>query len=115
MKSKKSSGQLLTGRLIRRSRIHTADWTNAALYAGMVQWAGIAGDNKYYEWLKARAEENSWSYKEPDEPRGRYHADDYCVGQTYIELYRKYKDIKMIEPVRAHLDHILKDPATGQS
>ncbi len=92
---------------------HSADWTNAALYAGMVQWAGIAGNELYFEWLKGKAEENSWSYKKPDDPRGRYHADDYCVGQTYIELYRKYKDIKMIEPVRAHLDNILKDPATG--
>ncbi|MBK8882415.1 MAG: glycoside hydrolase family 88 protein [Bacteroidales bacterium] len=92
---------------------HTADWTNAALYAGMVQWAGIAGDDTYYEWLKGKAELNAWSDKKPDTPLGRYHADDYCVGQTYIELYRKYKDIKMIEPVRAHLDSILQDPATG--
>ncbi len=29
-----------------------ADWTNAALYAGMVEWAGIAGNDSYYEWLK---------------------------------------------------------------
>jgi len=90
-----------------------ADWTNAALYAGMIQWAGISGNDLYFEWLKSKAEENSWSYKKPDDPRGRYHADDYCVGQTYIELYRKYKEIKMIEPVKAHLDNILKDPATG--
>jgi unsaturated rhamnogalacturonyl hydrolase len=92
---------------------HTADWTNAALYAGMVQWAAIAGEDTYYNWLKGKAEQNSWSYKEPEEPLGRYHADDYCVGQTYIELYRKYGDKKMIEPVRAHLDHIMKDPAKG--
>jgi unsaturated rhamnogalacturonyl hydrolase len=90
-----------------------ADWTNAALYVGMVQWAGIAGNDKYFKWLLARAEENSWSYNPPDEPLDRYHADDYCVGQTYIELYRKYKDVKMIDPVRAHLDNILKDPAKG--
>jgi rhamnogalacturonyl hydrolase YesR len=92
---------------------HTADWTNAALYAGMVQWAGIAGDDTYYEWLKGKAEMNSWADKKPEQPLGRYHADDYCVGQTYIELYRKYNDVKMIEPVRAHLDSILNDPATG--
>jgi unsaturated rhamnogalacturonyl hydrolase len=91
----------------------TADWTNAALYAGMVQWAAIAGNDLYFEWLKGKAEENSWSYKKPDDPLGRYHADDYCVGQTYIELYRKYKDRKMIEPIRGHLDNILKDPAKG--
>jgi unsaturated rhamnogalacturonyl hydrolase len=91
----------------------TADWTNAALYAGMVQWAYIADTDSYFNWLKEKAEENSWSYKEPDQPLGRYHADDYCVGQTYIELYRKYKDIKMIEPIKAHLDKIMNDPATG--
>ncbi len=92
---------------------HTADWTNAALYAGMVQWAAISGNDTYYEWLKEKAEQNSWSYKEPENPLGKFFADDYCVGQTYIELYRKYKDEKMILPVRAHLDNILKDPPAG--
>lgn len=92
---------------------HTADWTNAALYAGMVQWAAISGDESYYEWLKGKAELNSWSYKEPENPLGNFFADDYCVGQTYIELYRIYKDEKMITPIRNHLDNILKDPPTG--
>jgi unsaturated rhamnogalacturonyl hydrolase len=91
----------------------TADWTNAALYAGMVQWAGISGDESYFKWLKGKAEENSWSCNYPGNTLGRYHADDYCVGQTYIELYRKYRDKKMIEPIKAHLDSILNDPAKG--
>jgi unsaturated rhamnogalacturonyl hydrolase len=90
-----------------------ADWTNAALYAGMVQWAAIAGNDSYFEWLKWKGEENSWQCNYPENPLGRYHADDYCVGQTYIELYRKYSDKRMIEPLKAHLDSILKDPATG--
>jgi unsaturated rhamnogalacturonyl hydrolase len=90
-----------------------ADWTNAALYAGMVEWAGIAGDNSYYEWLKGIAEKNKWSYMLRNNPLGKYHADDYCVGQTYIELFRKYKDKEMIKPMRAYLDLILKSPATG--
>jgi unsaturated rhamnogalacturonyl hydrolase len=90
-----------------------ADWTNAALYAGMVEWAGIAGDDSYYEWLKGISEKNGWSYMVRKNPLGKYHADDYCVGQTYIELYRKYKDKDMIKPMRAYLDQILKNPATG--
>jgi unsaturated rhamnogalacturonyl hydrolase len=92
---------------------NAADWTNAALYAGMGQWAGIAGDDSYFKWLKRKAEENSWSCNSPGNPLNSYHADDYCVGQIYIELYRKYKDARMIEPVRAHLDSILKFPAKG--
>jgi unsaturated rhamnogalacturonyl hydrolase len=90
-----------------------ADWTNGALYAGMVEWAGIAGNDSYYEWLKGISEKNNWSYMVRKNPLGRYHADDYCVGQTYIELYRKYKDKKMIKPMRTYFDQILKDPAKG--
>jgi len=92
---------------------HLADWTNGALYSDMVEWAGIAGDESYYEWIKGISEKLSWTYYIHDNPFRRYHADDYCVGQTYIELYRKYKDKKMIKPMRAYLDQILKDPAKG--
>jgi unsaturated rhamnogalacturonyl hydrolase len=92
-----------------------ADWTNGALYAGMVEWAGIAGNEKYYEWLREIGKKMEWKYYErPKQPLRRYHADDYCVGQMYIELYRHYRDKKMIEPIRIYLDQILKDPAKGE-
>ncbi len=90
-----------------------ADWTNAALYAGMADWASIAGDDTYYEWLKDIAEKTTWDYYRHDNPLRRYHADDYCIGQMYVELYRKYKDRKMITPLQSYLDQILKDPAKG--
>ena len=91
-----------------------ADWTNGALYAGMVQWAAIAGDDKYYEWLKGISEKNGWTRMDRKESSWEnIIADDYCVGQTYIELYRKYKDKKMIRPMREYLDQIIKNPATG--
>jgi rhamnogalacturonyl hydrolase YesR len=90
-----------------------ADWTNGALYAGIVEWAGIAGNNSYYEWLKKNCDKTGWSYLPRQNPLGRYHADDYCIGQTYIELYRKYKDKRMIKPMRNYLDQIIRDPAKG--
>ena len=90
-----------------------ADWTNGALYAGMIEWAGIAGDSKYYDWLKDIAVKNKWSYNVRTNPLGRYHADDYCVGQTYVDLYRKYHDKNMIKPMSDYFDRILKDPAKG--
>jgi len=91
-----------------------ADWTNGALYAGMVEWAGIAGNNSYYEWLKNICEKTGWSRMNRENPLGKYHADDYCVGQTYIELYRKYKEKRMIDPIRDYLDQIIKNPAKGE-
>ena len=88
-----------------------ADWTNAALYAGMAEWASIAGTDRYYDWLKDIGDKNGWTYNHRDDPRARYHADDYCVGQMYIELYRKFKDPKMISPMREYLDQIMKNPS----
>jgi unsaturated rhamnogalacturonyl hydrolase len=90
-----------------------ADWTNGALYAGMVEYAGTAGDDTYYKWLRGIGDKLNWTYFIHDNPLRRYHADDYCVGQTYVELYRKYNDRNMIKPMRAYLDKILKDPAKG--
>jgi len=91
---------------------HTgADWTNGALYAGMVEWAGIAGEDKYYNWLKEMGEKNGWTYNHRDDPRARYHADDYCVGQMYIEMFRKFKDPVMFTPMRDYLDKIMQYPS----
>lgn len=92
---------------------HLADWTNGALYAGMVEWAGIAGNRKYYKWLKGIADTLNWTYYIQKKPSRKYHADDYCVGQMYVEMYRQYKDKKMIDPIRAYLDQIMNDPAKG--
>lgn len=88
---------------------HPLDWTNGALYVGMVKWAEIAGSDTYYEWLRNIAEEHDWQlYKR------KYHADDHTVGQMYCELYRKYDDKKMIEPTINQFDFILYHPAVSK-
>ena len=89
------------------------DWTNGALYAGMVEWAEIADDNSYYEWLKGICEKTGWVHRNRHNPLGKYMADDYCIGQTYLELYRKYKDARMMKPMQLFLDSILANPAKG--
>ena len=80
---------------------HPLHWTNGALYVGMVKWAAMADTDKYYGWLKNIGEDNEWILYER-----KYHADDHTVGQLYIELYRKYKDEKMIEPTMEQLNFI---------
>ena len=62
---------------------HPLDWTNGALYVGMVKWAAIADDEKYYNWLAAIGEKYEWKLH-----FRKYFADDHTVGQMYLELYR---------------------------
>jgi rhamnogalacturonyl hydrolase YesR len=85
---------------------HPLDWTNGALYVGMVKWAAMAENDNYYEWLKEIGEANEWKLH-----RRLYHADDHTVGQMYIELYRKYGDERMIEPTKEQFDFILMHPS----
>ena len=91
---------------LNRGKHHPLDWTNGALYVGMSKWAAMAGDEKYYKWLKAIGEAHDWKLH-----RRIYHADDHTVGQTYVQLYRKYKNEKMIQPTIDQLDYILYHPS----
>lgn len=85
---------------------HPLDWTNGALYVGMVKWAAMADNDKYYEWLKDIGEKHEWQLH-----RRKYHADDHTVGQMYIDLYRKYQEEKMIEPTKEQFNFIMYHPA----
>src|ERR1035437_3001332 len=88
----------------------TAGWIQAAGEAGMMALAGISGDAKYRDAMRAMGETNNWKLG----PR-LYDADDHCVGQTYAELYLLYREPKMIAPVREKFDAILAKPTAVQS
>lgn len=92
----------------RNSPHHALDWTNGALYVGMVKWAAMAGDDSYYNWLKKIGEENKWRLH-----HRQYHADDHTVGQMYCELYRKYNDKKMLEPTIKQFQFLMYHPSTS--
>ena len=53
------------------------DWTNAAGYAGFLEFAKLSKDNVYINYLVGLGNELHWQTG----PR-RYMADDYCIGQT---------------------------------
>ena len=63
---------------------HQLDWTNGALYAGMMELAKISPDRKYMDWLYRIGKSHSW---QPH--RNMYHADDIAVCQMYLEMYRQ--------------------------
>ncbi len=92
------------------SRHPLTDWTQGAGDAGFMALAGISGDFKYRDAMRAMGETNDW---QPG-PR-KFHADDQCVGQTYAEIYFLYREPKMIAPLQARFDEILAQPSTVTS
>ena len=82
------------------------DWTHAALYMGMVDWAELTeredGDSSYYKWLLRIGRKNHFQVG-----KWMYHADFIAVGQPFIDLYRKYGEMKMIAPVMARSNWVV--------
>ncbi len=87
-----------------------ANWVNAAFYLGLSKWAAVAekenNDQSYYDWLIRTGSRIGW------QPEKRmYHADDICVCQTYLDLYRKYHDKRMFQPTEARLSWVVAHPS----
>ncbi|MEL7586972.1 MAG: glycoside hydrolase family 88 protein [Prolixibacteraceae bacterium] len=86
------------------------DWTNGALYAGVFAAWETTGSKKMWKNMIAMGDSNQWKAG----PR-LTHADDYAIGQTYIDLYRVTGDGKMIEPFRERVDEFMVAPyKTGE-
>ena len=83
------------------------DWTNATGYSGLFQLGKISKNTRYIETLMAFGKELNWNTGP-----NRFYADDYCIGQTYSNLYLKYKDPKMIAKFRQLADSIVAQDHT---
>ena len=87
------------------SKHSPTDWTQGALYTGMMALAGVSDSSRFHDAMLKMAEDNKWLLGSRI-----YMADDHCVGQAYAELYLQHKDPKMIAPTRERFDCILAHP-----
>ena len=85
---------------------HALDWTNGAWYKGLSEWAKEVRKETYFDFLKAQGERHGYNvYYRP------YHADDICVSQMYLELYKRYGDKEFITHTIERLDYVINNPS----
>ncbi|MBY0240820.1 MAG: glycoside hydrolase family 88 protein [Burkholderiaceae bacterium] len=84
------------------------DWTEGVGDAGFMALAGVSGQQKYRDAMRAVGEHNRWKAGP-----SMFHADDYVVGQMYAELYLHTREPQMIAPLRAQFDQMLAHPRPG--
>lgn len=88
------------------------NWVNATFYLGLFHWAAIAEqdnqDDSYFKWLTRLGNRNYWQVDQR-----MYHADDVCIAQTYLHMYDKYKQKKMIVPTLARTEWVIDHPSNG--
>jgi len=84
-------------------------WIHGAFLTGVMEAYRGTNDAAYVEYARRSSEGNSWKLgPRPD------HADDYIVGQTYLELNALAPDPKQIEATKAGLDALVAKPITGR-
>ena len=88
----------------------TTDWTQGALYTGFMALDQTSASPRFREEMTRIGELNQWKLG----PR-KYHADDHAVGQTYVELWQRSRDAKMLAPMQVSFDFILANPRTFQT
>lgn len=88
------------------------NWVNATFYLGLSKWAALIEEENnedfYYRWLQRLGQRNYWQVD-----KRMYHADDICIAQIYLDLYRKYRKEEMIIPTLARAEWVMAHPSKG--
>ncbi|WP_133998050.1 glycoside hydrolase family 88/105 protein [Dinghuibacter silviterrae] len=94
------------------------DWVNAVSYTGLFALGQLSGDTTYWNTLRCIGDSLQW-----ETGPARTMADDYCIGQTYAQLYiatearppagtasRPLPAASMLRPFRHLADSLLRLP-----
>ncbi|WP_323026737.1 glycoside hydrolase family 88 protein [Gelidibacter japonicus] len=92
-------------------------WTNATFYLGLNEWAKTDNNNPtFIKWLKGIGEKTSWIMPSNFKNNAHYqlyHADEFCIGQLYLNAYDTYGDPEMLTSVRERADWVLSNPGNS--
>ena len=91
--------------LARSQPYFSRDWTFAALYAGYMAAAHALPEPHYEDAMLGMGNKFNWTTG----PRKTL-ADDQAVAQTYIGLFRDYREQRMIIPTQEQLDSLITQP-----
>jgi rhamnogalacturonyl hydrolase YesR len=85
-------------------------WTRSVYYEGLMALYSILPREDYYRYAYDWAKFHQWGYRNSSVTRN---ADDYCAGQTYIDLFRLEPDSVSLRKVKSNLDMLVNTPQVG--
>jgi unsaturated rhamnogalacturonyl hydrolase len=91
--------------LARSQPYFSRDWTFAALYDGYMAAAKALPEPRYETAMLEMGNRFDWTLG----PR-KSHADDQAVAQTYLGLYRDYREPRMIVPTEEQFNALMAQP-----
>jgi rhamnogalacturonyl hydrolase YesR len=83
-------------------------WTRAVYYEGLMALYSISPRDEYYDYTYRWCDFHKWQPRHGDVTRD---ADDYCCGQTYIDMYRLEPESFKLKHVLANAEMLVNIPA----
>ena len=95
-----------------RKKVYEANiWTRAVYFEGLMALYSIYPDNRYYDYAYNWGDGFKWGMRR-DNTTTR-DADNYCCGQTYVDLYRLTPEPKMLTKTKACMNMLVNTPQVG--
>ena len=88
--------------LIQNQSHFNQDWTYAALYRGLLAASRSLPNREYENTMLGVGKKFDWKLG-PRQTEG----DDQAIGYLYLQLYMKYRDVKMLDPTKSQFDSII--------
>ena len=86
----------------RESSADTRGWIQGTFWVGLSAWAQVSDNPKYFKALAKRGKKNNWELG-----RRIFQANDFVIGQIYLDVYARKPDPEILTFVRERLDYIL--------
>lgn len=92
-----------------RKKVYEANiWTRAVYFEGLMALYAIHPDNRYWDYAYDWGEGFNWGMRRDDTTTRN--ADNYCCGQTYIDLYRLQPEPKMVRKINSTMNMLINTP-----
>lgn len=92
-----------------RKKVYEANiWTRGVYFEGLMALYSIYPDNRYYDYAYDWGEKHNWGFRRDDTTTRN--ADNYCAGQTYVDLYRLTPEPKMLTKTKANMNMLINTP-----
>ncbi len=89
-----------------RHKVYEANiWTRGVYYEGLLALYGVDPQQKYLDYTREWGERFGWDMRGGQTLTRN--ADNYCCGQTYIDMYRIYGEPQMLENIGRCMENIL--------
>ncbi|MBQ8360670.1 MAG: glycoside hydrolase family 88 protein [Bacteroidaceae bacterium] len=91
-----------------RNKMRTSNlWTRGVYYEGVMALYDIYPLEELYDYTYQWGEAHNWMVRGGSQHRD---ADNYCCGQTYIDMYRKTGERRMIRSIDACMNMLVNTP-----